>query len=120
MPVKKMTVAEATLLLLTNFSPYDEIEFDFTLKVTVSTPTKVSVAKLVSKNIFEIAVLGDPSDAEEGDLVYLDYTNPSSGPVTRVGFVLTNDHGSLLIYDLSVDGVRRFDHGFIEDIHLLS
>lgn len=117
MAATRMTVAEAVFLLM-QADPLEEIEFDVVAKVTV-TPV-ASLKKVVKKNIFEAEELSDPADAEVNDLVYLDYGNPGEGPITRVGFVLANDHGSLLVYDLSVDGVRRFDHDFVEDIFLLS
>lgn len=120
MAAKKMTVAEAVVLLLENFGPFDVVEFDFTTKVTV-TPVAPVVAERVNRKIFEVEELEDPADIDEGDLVYFDYTNPGNGPVERVGFVLKADFGKILLEDLSVGGKPRwFDHDFIEDIYLLS
>lgn len=123
MAATRMTVAEAVFLLM-QADPLEEIELDVVAKLTVSQvgPLKTEkVAKKVSKNLFEVAELEEPADAEVGDLVFLDYDNSGSGPVTRVGFVLKNENGKILLEDLSVGGSPRwFSHSFIEDIYLLS
>lgn len=118
MAAKRMTVAEAVLLLMEQ-NPCEEIEFEVVAKVTV-TPV-ASPEKVVNKNIFEADELKTPGNVEVDDLVFFDYTNPGNGPVTRVGFVLKAEYGRILLEDLSVGGKPRwFDHLFIEDIYLLS
>lgn len=51
-----------------------------------------------------------------GELVYFDYDNPQSGPETRVGFIEEVTHDSILLDDLSVDGVRRFKKDGIDGL----
>lgn len=122
MAATRLTVAEAVLFLVENFSPLDVIELDIVTKVQVNVvaePKKVE--KKVNKAIFEVTELADPAEVTVDDLVYFDYTNPGNGPVERVGFVLKAEHGRILLEDLSVGGKPRwFDHDYIEDIYLLA
>jgi hypothetical protein len=122
--MKSGSVADLVLYLLDNFDPTANVEVlelivDVNAKVRVYKPSHEKKVEKVNKEIFTPIELNDPEDVSEGDLVYFDYTNAGNGPVTRVGFVVSDDYGSLLLYDLTVDGLRRFDHDFMEDIFLL-
>jgi hypothetical protein len=125
--MKSGSVADLVLYLLENFDPTANVEVlelivDVNAKVRVYKPScdeKPSHEKKVNKEVFTVTELDDPDEVNVGDLVYFDYTNAGNGPVTRVGFVVSDNYGSLLLYDLTVDGLRRFDHDFMEDIFLL-
>jgi hypothetical protein len=79
-------------------------------------------AKFIRK-IFEVIpyVYGSVGFLKKDDIIYFEYIRNITGPRLRVGQILEvdNENDSILLWDFTVNGIRRFDGFFMNEIGCL-